>query len=68
MTTLLAVMYFGFMLLVAFATPLLSTPIFPGITLAILIGAGMILASWLLGWAYVAWANRHHDPACDRLR
>ncbi len=61
MTALLGAMYLGFMLLVALAAPLLAVQVAPGISIAILLGAMMIVMSWLLGWFYVAWANRQRD-------
>ena len=61
MTALLGAMYLGFMLLVALAAPLLAVQVAPGISIAILLGAVMIVMSWLLGWFYVAWANRQRD-------
>ncbi len=61
MTALLAAMYLCFMLLVMFAAPLLAVQLAPGISVAILLGVAMIVMSWLLGWFYVAWANRQRD-------
>jgi uncharacterized membrane protein (DUF485 family) len=72
MTTLLTgammVLYFGFILLVAFNKPLLSRVIAPGLSLGILLGALLIVASWLLIWIYARWANTHYDKAVAHLR
>jgi uncharacterized membrane protein (DUF485 family) len=62
------VLYFGFILLVAFAKPLLTTPVLPGLSLGILLGALVIVAAWVLIWIYVRWANRHYDIAVDAIR
>jgi uncharacterized membrane protein (DUF485 family) len=62
------VVYFGFILLIAYAKPLLATQLRPGLSLGILLGALVIVVSWLLTWAYVRWANRHYDAALDELR
>ena len=68
LTAATAVVYFGFILLVAFGKPLLATLVAPGLTLGILLGALVIVVSWLLTWTYVEWANRRYDPALQRLR
>jgi uncharacterized membrane protein (DUF485 family) len=39
----------------------------PGLTLGILLGAGVIVAAWLLTLVYVRWANRVYDPELRRL-
>ena len=62
------VVYFGFILLVAFGKTFLAMTIAPGLSLGILLGAMVIVVSWLLTWAYVWWANTHYDPALHRLR
>ena len=58
--------YFGFIALIAFNKPLLARRVAPGLTLGILLGALVIVASWLLTWVYVRWANTHYDPAVRR--
>ena len=68
LTAATAVVYFGFILLVAFGKPLLATLVAPGLTLGILLGALVIVVSWLLTWTYVEWANRRYDPALRHLR
>ena len=62
------VLYFGFILSIAFARPLLATLVAPGLSLGILFGAFVIVASWGLTWVYVRWANRHYDSALEKLR
>lgn len=59
--------YFTLLLLIAFARPLLGTQLVPGISLGLVLGAGMIVFSWLLACGYVLWANRYHDTAVSRL-
>ncbi|HEU5217122.1 MAG TPA: DUF485 domain-containing protein [Gemmatimonadales bacterium] len=68
LTVLMIAMYFGFILLIAYDKPLLARPLTPGLSLGILLGALVILISWLLTWVYVRWANTHYDAALDRLR
>jgi len=61
------VIYFGFILLVAFDKPLLGTLIIPGLSLGMLLGVLVILAAWVLTWTYVRWANRHYDASVREL-
>jgi uncharacterized membrane protein (DUF485 family) len=61
-------MYFGFVLLIAYDKPLLARIIVPGLSLGILLGALVIVCSWVLTWVYVRWANTHYDAELDRLR
>jgi uncharacterized membrane protein (DUF485 family) len=68
LTVAIVAVYFGFIALIAFNRPLLATLVTPGLSLGILLGALVILASWLLTWAYVSWANRRYDVELDRLR
>ena len=59
--------YFGFILLIAFNRPLMSTKLADGLSLGILLGALVIIASWALTYVYVRWANAHFDAAVRRL-
>jgi uncharacterized membrane protein (DUF485 family) len=68
LTTATVAIYFGFSLLVAYQGPLLGRLIVPGLSVGILLGALVIVASWLLTWAYVWWANNHYDEELRRLR
>ena len=68
LTAFVVCLYFGFILLIAYAKPLLATRLRPGLSLGIALGALVIVLSWLLTWAYVRWANRHYDAALDELR
>lgn len=62
------VVYFGFLLLVAFAKPLMGVLLAPGLSVGIVLGAIVIVAAWLLTLVYVRWANTHFDDAVRRLR
>jgi uncharacterized membrane protein (DUF485 family) len=68
LTIAMTVIYVGFILLIAYAKPLLATPIAPGLSLGILLGALVIVSAWLLIAIYVRWANRHYDPALAAIR
>ena len=68
LTAAMMAAYFGFVLLVAFNKPLLGRLLAPGLSLGMLLGAGVIVVAWLLTWAYVHWANTHYDAALAGLR
>ena len=61
-------LYFGFILLVAFDKPLLGRLISPGLSLGVLLGALVIVLSWIMTYVYVRWANLHYDKALHELR
>lgn len=68
LTIAMMVLYFGFILLVAFNKPLLGRQITSGLSLGILLGALVIVASWVLMWVYTRWANTHYDAGVARLK
>jgi uncharacterized membrane protein (DUF485 family) len=68
LTVLMMAAYFGFILLVAFDKTLLGTRLAPGLSLGMLLGAGVIVVAWVLTWTYVHWANSHYDRALAELR
>jgi uncharacterized membrane protein (DUF485 family) len=68
LTMAMMVLYFGFILLIAYAKPLLTSIVVPGLSLGILLGALVIVAAWVLIWIYVRWANTHYDAAVAGLR
>jgi uncharacterized membrane protein (DUF485 family) len=68
LTVAMTVIYISFILLIAYAKPLLATPVTNGLTLGILLGALVIVSAWLLIAVYVRWANRHYDSALAALR
>jgi uncharacterized membrane protein (DUF485 family) len=67
LTLAMVAIYFGFIALIAFRKPLLGALVAPGLSLGILLGALVIVASWLLTWVYVRWANRRYDVELARL-
>jgi uncharacterized membrane protein (DUF485 family) len=68
LTIAMMVVYFGFILLVAFNKPLLGTTVAPGLSLGMLLGALVIVVAWVLTWIYIRWANAHYDASVDGLR
>lgn len=61
LTAAMIAIYFGFILLIAFRRDVLARLVMPGLSLGILLGALVIVASWLLTWIYVRWCNTHYD-------
>lgn len=61
------ILYFGFILLIAYGKSLLAKLVAPGLTVGILLGALVIVISWLLTYAYVRWANTKYDVALRAL-
>ena len=68
LTITMMVVYFGFILLVAFNKPLLGTALVPGLSLGMFLGALVIVVAWVLTWVYIRWANRHYDASVMELR
>ena len=68
LTAVMVVVYFGFISLIAFRKSLLGHLVAPGLSLGVLLGALVIVSSWLLTWGYVRWANTRYDAELHRLR
>jgi uncharacterized membrane protein (DUF485 family) len=68
LTAAVFAIYFGFIAAVAYARPAMGMLLAPGLSLGIVLGAFVIVASWLLTWVYVRWANVKYDPALRALR
>ncbi len=68
LTAVMLIVYFGFILCIAFYKELLAIKIGGHITLGLPIGISIIVFAWLLtGW-YTRWANRDYDKAVRELR
>ena len=63
LAVIVLVIFYGFILVVAFAPKLLATPLSPGsvTTIGIPIGVGIITLFWLLTGFYVRRANKEFD-------
>ena len=68
LSTIMLVIYFGFILLIAFNKPLLATLLTSGLSLGILLGALVIVSAWILTLIYVRWANSVYDEKISKLR
>jgi uncharacterized membrane protein (DUF485 family) len=67
LSLLMVLIYFGFILLIAFNKQAMGTLIVPGLSVGIVLGALVIVLTWLVTWFYVRWANAHVDVHIDRL-
>lgn len=68
LTATIIAIYFGFILLIAYDKPLMGRLVAPGLSVGVLLGALVIVLSWLLTWVYVHWANTHYDAGLDQVR
>lgn len=67
LTVAMIAVYFGFILSIAFNKELMGTLLRPGLSVGILLGALVIVASWVLTWIYVRWTNTHYDHQIREL-
>ena len=68
LTGAMLVVYFGFILLIAFAKGFMGDRLTDGLSVGIALGVLVILTTWALTWTYVRWANRVYEPEIDRLK
>ena len=68
LTAAMIAIYFGFILLIAYAKPLMGHLLTRGLSVGVLLGALVIVASWVLTWVYARWANTHYDTGMDEVR
>ena len=68
LTLAMLAIYFGFILLIAFAKPLMGQLLGAGLSLGILFGALVIVSAWVLTGIYIWWANTHYDPRIRQLQ
>jgi uncharacterized membrane protein (DUF485 family) len=68
LTMIMLVVYFGFILLVAYAPKFLGTPLGAGVmTIGIPIGLLVIISAFLLTGIYVSKANSKYDPLIRKI-
>lgn len=68
LTALMTLVYFGFLLMVAYQKEFLGKTVVPGLSWGILLAAGVIVFAWLVTFIYVQWANNRYDPALKQIR
>ncbi len=69
LTAIMLIIYFGFILLVAFDKSFLGTPIAPGsvTTIGIPIGIFVIVSAFVLTGIYMSRANAHYDELTRQI-
>lgn len=65
---LILLLYFGFILLIAFKKEVLAEKIFGKLSLGIPAGIGLILSAWLLTGIYTYWANSSYDEKVKSIK
>jgi uncharacterized membrane protein (DUF485 family) len=68
LTVLLFLLYYGYILVVAYGKPLLALKVGTHTTLGIVFGALTIVGSWLLTVVYVIWANTSYDREVNAIK
>ena len=67
-TFLMLFVYVGFLLVVAYQKDTLKMPVGDSLNLAIIVGIGIIIFSWLITGVYVYWANNYYDAAVKEIK
>ena len=68
LTVITLVIYYGFILLIAFKPGVFSNKVAGNVTFGIALGIGVILTCWLLTGVYVRWANQRYDAMVARIQ
>ena len=66
LTAVMLVVYFSFILGIAFDKQALGSLLMPGLSLGMLLGVGVIITAFGLTALYAQWANQSYDPALER--
>ncbi len=67
-TFLMLLVYIGFLMIVAYQKETLKMPIGDSLNLAIIVGIGIIIFSWLITGVYVYWANNYYDADVKEIK
>jgi len=68
LTVVILIVYFGFILTIAFYKELLAAKIGEHLTIGLPIGIGIIVFAWLITGLYTRWANHSYDKSVRELR
>lgn len=68
LTALELILYFGFILLIAYNKEFLGQKIYGPVTIGIPIGIGVIVLSWVLTGIYVLWSNKSYDERVSKMK
>ncbi len=67
MAAIMLLVYFGFLLTIAFRKEFFAQKIASGLTLGIALGLGIIIFAWIMTGIYVKWANSSYDEKVNEL-
>ena len=67
-TFLMLFVYIGFLMVVAYHKETLKMPVGDSLNLAIIVGIGIIIFSWLITGVYVYWANNYYDASVEEIK
>jgi uncharacterized membrane protein (DUF485 family) len=67
-TFIMLFIYIGFLMVVAYHKDTLKMPLGDSLNLAIVVGLGIIIFSWLITGVYVYWANNYYDAAVKEIK
>ncbi len=62
------VWYFAYVLLAGYAKDFMSTPVWGSINVALLLGLGQVVTTFVVTMWYVSFANKHLDPQASAIR
>src|SRR5688572_25796774 len=68
LTAVTLVVYYGFILLIAYKRGLFAEKTAGNVTFGVFLGIGVIIACFALTGIYVRWANRNYDAMVARLK
>lgn len=68
MSAAFLVWYLAYVLLASYARDFMATPVFGNINVGLIIGLLQFVTTFAITTLYVRYANRHLDPAAERLR
>ena len=68
LTFIMLFVYVGFLLIIAYDKNFLKMPLGESINLAIVVGLGIIIFTWLITGVYVYWANNYYDASVAEIK
>ena len=68
LTIVTLIVYYGFILLIAFKRDLFASKVLGNVPFGIFLGMGVILTCWVLTGVYVRWANDKYDAMVARIQ
>jgi uncharacterized membrane protein (DUF485 family) len=68
MSLLMLLVYFSFLITIAFNKPFFAQKLSGQLTLGIVWGLGIIFFAWFMTGVYVRWANSSYDKTVEELK